>query len=372
MLRFKLMSLAWLVLVVHASISVPVCSSVSFQVTVTADNVIFLSPPSESNETAVLDFFYDGLANGTGAAVKGSSAVNGTYSIDGIYCRPSISSSKTDVLEILVHGLTYNKSVWSGLGLDLEYNWQSYAAGQGYSTLAIDRLGHGSDQQHPDPVNIVQGTLDIELEHQLINTIRNEKSNALGRTFDTIAFVSHSYAGWLAMGLAYKYPSDINALVLTGFSSSVDFSPFVNTTLESASLLEPLRYGSLPLGYITTTEESQREKLFYAGNYSPAVVLWDYLWQDTWTIGETGSLGFALSPTGFTGALYLATGVDDILFCQTPLSKCKTILNNTRSVFPEVTKFGYVAVENTGHVLMMHNSAQQTFADVHTFLDQAL
>ncbi|QKX57690.1 uncharacterized protein TRUGW13939_04808 [Talaromyces rugulosus] len=355
MLRFKLMSLTWLVPLVHASLSVPVCSSVSFQVTATADNAIFLSPPSESNETAVLDFFYDGLGNGTGAAVKGSSAVSGTYRIDGTYCRPSISSISL---------------VWSRLGS--EYNWQSYAAGQGYLTLAIDRLGHGSNQQHPDPVNIVQGTLDIELEHQLINTLRNDKSNALGRTFDTIAFVSHSYARWLAMGLAYKYPSDINALVLTGFSASVDFSPFVNTTLESASLLEPLRYGSLPLGYITTKEESQRKELFYAGNYSRAVVLWDYLWQDTWTIGETGSLGFTRSPTGFTGALYLATGVDDILFCQTPLSECETILNNTRAVFPAVTKFGYVAVENTGHVLMMHNSAQQTFADVHTFLDQAL
>lgn len=370
---FKWSSLVWFLPLVNGEKRghVPICSNVSFQITASADNAVFLSPPDQNNETAVVDFFYVGLANGTGPAVRDSTPVNGTFTIEGTYCYPLGSNS--NVLELMVHGLSYNKSVWSGLGLGPEYDWQLYAAIEGYPSLAVDRLGHGANPQHPNPLTVVQGYLEIQIEHQIINAIRTDSRNPLGRTFDSIVYVSHSYAGWLATGLVDSYPSDVDALVLTGFSASVNFTPFATTSLESASRLNPVRFSDLQLGYITPSKESQRTELFYAGAYVAAVAVWDYLWEDDWTIGETGTLDFVTVATEYTGALYVVTGVDDILFCQTPKATCEKILNETRSLFfPSVTTFGYAAIENTGHTLMMHKTAQQTFADVHTFLGQAL
>lgn len=368
---FTVLSFAGLIPAATAITSHPPCFPVSFQISVTAQNIVFLSPPDPNTETAVLDFFYAGLANGTGPAVKGTTPVSGTYTVHGTYCRPK-SSKNANALEILVHGIGYNRFVWSGLGLSNTYNWQLYAARQGYASLAIDRLGHGTNPQRPDPLNVVQGWLHIQIIHQLIDAIRTNSKNPLGRTFGTVVYASHSYAGWLGIGLANAYPKDVDALVLTGFSASVDFSPFTSTQLDSASLLDPRRFPGLQLGYITIKQEVRRTALFYAGAFSHAVAARDYAFADTWTIGETGNLGFVLPPASYTGSLYLATGVEDVLFCKPPIATCEAILNSTRQVFPAVTKFGYVAVPDTGHTLMLHDSAQQTFAAVHTFLDTTL
>jgi len=367
---YKVTLLIWSIPLAITSPLTSICSNVSFQISATAQNVIFLSPPHPNNETEILDFFVAGLANGTGAAVTGTTPTGGTFTIDATYCRPS-SRTDRNILQILVHGISYNKSVWSGLGIDI-YNWQAYAAGQGYSTLAIDRLGHGATLQHPDPLHVVQGWLDIEILHELVNIIRTTPRNPLGRNFGTLVWVSHSYAGWLGTGLALSHPTDFDAMVLTGFSSFVNFSPFETTNLQSASLLQPTHFPGLPFGYITTAEESQREGLFYAGDFNQNVVKLDYLLQDTWTIGETGNLGFVVASTGYTGPLYVVTGVEDILFCETPLAVCEGLLNDTHQLFPGVTEFGYNAIENTGHTLMLHDSAQQTFSSVHNFLNRVL
>jgi pimeloyl-ACP methyl ester carboxylesterase len=375
MRQFKLFSFPWLISLAYAQgcPAVPHCSTVSFHVTVTADNAVFLSPPHQNNETAILDFFYVGLANGTGPAVKGTTPVTGTFTIEGHYCRPSGGAEDKNVLELLVHGISYNKLIWSGLNLgDDLYDWQLYASNHGYSTLAIDRLGHGTNPQRPDPLNIVQGYLEIQIEHQILNSIRASPENPLGRTFGKIVYGSHSYGGWLGIGLAHLYPSDIDALVLTGFSAGVTFVPFETLQLISASLMKPERFPLTPLGYLTVKEKSQREHLFYGGAYRKAVVEWDYATEDTWTIGETSALSFVVPPTDYTGLVYVATGMDDLLFCQTSKATCETVLNETRGLFPAVTNFGYAAIPNTGHVLMMHESAQQTFAYVHNFLSQAL
>ena len=358
--------------IAEANESSATCSTVSFQVSATAQNAVFLSPPNQNNETQVLDFFYVGLANDTGPAVTGSTSVRGTFTIDATYCCPCDCNDEAAPLEILVHGISYNQAIWSGLGQGNTYDWQSYAATKGYCTLAIDRLEHGTDPQRPGPLTVVQGRMQIEIIHQLINTVRTTLKNPLGRTFNKVIYVSHSYAGWLGISLANAYPTDADAMVLTRFSAAVDFGPFASANLISASRLRPALNPGLPLGYIAFELESQREADFYFGDYSPAVARADYASEDTWTIGETGNLGFVVPPPSYTGPVYLATGVNDKLFCQSPLSECEAILNSTKGFFPGVETFGYTAVSNTGHVLMMHYTAQQTFADVHAFLDGAL
>ncbi|TVY30656.1 hypothetical protein LHYA1_G001159 [Lachnellula hyalina] len=335
-------------------------------------NVVFQFPPDPNNETQVIQFFFGSLVNETGAAIKGTNLVSGSFIIDGTYCTPG-SSHDVNVLEILVHGISYDKSVWSSLGLGNEtLNWQLYAASQGYATLAIDRLGHGTNPQHPDPLNVVQGWLQLDILHQLIETIRSIPRNGLCRTFDRIVYVSHSYAGWLGTGLAAAHPKDVDAIVLTGFSVAFSNSGFESTQVVSAANMNPKRFPSFPLGYITIAQESQREALFYAGGYSHIIAEQDYAVQDTWTIGETGNLGFFVPAVNYTGPLYITAGEEDIIFCTAPGATCEDLLNSTRELFPGVTEFGFKAISDTGHTLMLHDSAPEMFAEVHDFLGKVL
>ncbi|ESZ89961.1 hypothetical protein SBOR_9651 [Sclerotinia borealis F-4128] len=215
-------------------------------------------------------------------------------------------------------------------------------------------------------------SMQIEITHQPIQLIRTNPRSPLGRCFDNIVYVSHSYAGWLGTDLAVAYPKDVNAMVLTSWSTAVNFTPFASTELEPVSILDPRKFPKLQLGCIAVKTQSNRTSLFYASDYSQQVAAYDFATADTWTIGETGNLGFVLPPVNYTGPLYIATGVEDKLFCQPPIAACQTILKDTQQFFPGVERFGFTAVENTGHTLMLHKSAQQTFAKIHTFLDAFL
>ncbi|CAH0026877.1 unnamed protein product [Clonostachys rhizophaga] len=348
------------------------CVPVSFHFSVSALNTVWLSPPDPGSETSILDFFYSGLANGTGPAVAGTTKETGTFQINGIYCSPTREKSG-QALQVLVHGITYDKSIWSGTGYGAQYDWQAFATNQGYHTLAIDRLGHGSNPERPDPLAVVQGSFHIEMIHKLISIVRNQSGNPLGRTFNKVVYVSHSYGGWVGTGLIARYPKDVDAMVLTGFSTVPNFAPFANSKLRSAALLAPGRFPGLPLGYITFGESSGRKAAFFAGNFDPAFPALDYASQETWTIGETGSLGFtSTSPVDYTGPLFLATGADDAIFCQPPKTACEALVQNSKQFYPNVKKFGFFVPENTGHTLTRHYSAPATFAKVHRFLNEAL
>jgi hypothetical protein len=133
----------------------------------------------------------------------------------------------------------------------------------------------------------------------------------------------------------------------------------------------PARFQGVPLGYVATTQEAQREAAFYAGEYDHTIPEADYTYQDTVTDGEIAGLGFILQPSvGFCNPVLIVTGVDDAIFCTAPLASCKTVLNSSRQFFPDSTNFQYAAIPATGHCLTLHYSAPATFARVHVFLDE--
>jgi pimeloyl-ACP methyl ester carboxylesterase len=103
----------------------------------------------------------------------------------------------------LVHGMTYNSTLWSGLGFSDHYSWVNHATRRGYPTLAIDRLGHGDSPARPDPVSIIQFALETEIIHQLLSKLR---ASELGRSFSKIVYVGHSYGSLLGNSIARIYP----------------------------------------------------------------------------------------------------------------------------------------------------------------------
>ncbi|KAL2168769.1 hypothetical protein VTG60DRAFT_6878 [Thermothelomyces hinnuleus] len=146
----------------------PSCSDVTFNIPVVSQNVMFASPPDPDNTTDIVEFTR-AIWRGTAPATNGTLTVSDTFII-----------------------------------------------------------------QRPDPLAVVQPQLQIDLVHAVVAAARDPSAAALlhhpfpvpvgGRAFSsTVVLVGHSYGSFLAAALAAQYPADADALVLTGYSSHLDF-----------------------------------------------------------------------------------------------------------------------------------------------------
>jgi pimeloyl-ACP methyl ester carboxylesterase len=356
--------------VVHVAAGAVTCSEVSFHLTFNASLIQFSNPPDPSNETSVLQFTENADVAGGDAPSKGTVDVTGPFTMTGTYCTPT-SIFDRNTLQVLVHGITYNKTMWFGLGYGDQYNWPAYAAAQGYHTLSINRLGHGTTHPRLDPTDVVQSPIQVELLHQLAIAIRTGHQSALPRTFGKIAYVGHSFGSLLAVTLAAKYPDDADALVLTGYSASLVF-PWSGFPFEPVVSLFPQRYTTAPFGYLSVSSEAVREASFYAGDYDPRIPYGDFLYEDTVTSGELSTFGPTLGPaSAYTKPVLLVTGGDDAVFCSTSLGRSfNDILNSTHAaIFPNVDHFSYRIISDTGHTLVLHRTSQTTFRETHDWLN---
>lgn len=116
---------------------------------------------------------------------------------------------------------------------------------QGYSTLAIDRLGIGNSS-HADPINVIQARAEIEALNSITTMLRAGTVPGLGSAFDKVIHVGHSFGSVQSYWLSALYPDNTDGLVLTGYSAN---GSFISTTvaswdLHSARLNQPLRLGN--------------------------------------------------------------------------------------------------------------------------------
>ncbi|KAK4170482.1 Alpha/Beta hydrolase protein [Cladorrhinum sp. PSN259] len=367
------------------------CTPVSFKFTATAENYLF-SPNPDPNSESDIQEFYNLLINGTNL-IAGTQTVSGTFTLNGIYCSPSSpgKGKKTkDVLEILIHGASYDALSWLGWNkFGDKYNYPLAAAREGYHTLAIDRLGHGTNPDRPDPVNVVQSGLQMELFKQLITSVKTSSKNPLGKTFKKVVWVGHSWGSMLGIAYARLYkgasPSEsrfaFDALVGTGISSDIHSEVFAQFPTGIASRVDPVKFASLAAGYLTYTTEEAREASFYAGEYDPAIPKYDFAHKDTVTVGEFAAVGPLLQGPvlGYTKPTMIVTGANDAIFCVKPgvdPRECdKTLEKTGTDFFPDVVRAGkyeYFAPRNTGHDQSLHYAADEVAAKIHQFLDKYL
>lgn len=375
------------------------CRPLSFTLTATAQHISLLSPPDPTNSTAILETVYQSW-DGT-LITNGTRTVSGTYTLKGIYCQPSQPShpkphknggntQDDEVLQILLHGATYNKTLWAGYGFGYPYDWQSYATEQGYHTLALDRLSHGeNDARGLDPLNDVQMPLQTELLHQLISIVKtapktaspnSKDSNPLGKTFPKIVLVGHSLGSYLSVSLARSYPHDASALILTGYSRQLNLPHVRSAPWTSAPLVFPFRFSADKylhnLEYLTIATLEGREQGFYSNDtdaaykvYDPEIARTDFEYSDANTLGEVISLGnWGEGADEYRGAVMVATGQRDWVCCSPPDEECVRRLCETGKTFPKAKKYEVWAPERTGHDLTLEYSAGRTLEVVHEFL----
>jgi pimeloyl-ACP methyl ester carboxylesterase len=370
------------------------CSDVSFDVPVTSQNAAFSSPPDPNNSAAIIEF----MNSGWGASppvINGTITISDTFTIKGTYCVPKGHAKHTlttPTIQVLIHGITYNKTMWSGMGFP-DYNWHTHANARGYATLALDRLGHGDNPQRPDPLTVVQPQVQIDILHQILTTIRTptpgrpsppkskskSKTNPLKTTYARIAVGGHSYGSLLASALAAQHPSASagapDAIILTGYSTSATASTGApSTDWASARDHDPARFGAdLARGYVVMASEAQRTAAFYGGGYDAAVPAVDFRYADTVTAGEVGASGAVSgAAVGYAGHVLTVTGVQDVFFCEPILELCEETLAKVGEGFPDAASYEFFAPEETGHDLTLHYSAGETLRRVHDWLDAKL
>ncbi|KAH8820726.1 Alpha/Beta hydrolase protein [Xylogone sp. PMI_703] len=303
--------------------------------------------------------------------------VKETYEIGATYCQPDTSvAERAQSLQLLVHGITYNRTYWTGLSFNrTAYSWVDYASRQGYSTLAIDRLGYGISS-HPDPLLVIQASIQVEVIHGLVSKIRAEK--ILPAPVNDIIYVGHSYGSMVANQYLRKYPSELSTFILTGFSNALSQAIAGILTSDLFTAWEfSSKYDSLADGYLVTSSELGRQDTFFYGpaaDFNLDLLRHDWSHMDTVSVGEmltaTDTIGTA---PDFTGKVLILNGEHDECFCGpgTTLlgpADCNAFSSSSLSLFPNATTSNYTSIPNTGHCFNLHYSAQQAFERAHDWL----
>ncbi|KAE9378921.1 hypothetical protein N431DRAFT_478041 [Stipitochalara longipes BDJ] len=282
--------------------------------------------------------------------------ISGTYSISTKLCWPaSLSSPNTSTIQLLTHGVGFDKCYWDFYSAS--YSYQNAAAKAGYTTLSYDRLGVGASD-HPDPIQIVQAPLEIEIAHQLIQSLRH---------------------GPLPRQRTHKrhhlqIPSDLDAAVLTGFSvdTTGQSNFFSGLNLVIAREDQPLRFSELNNGYlISQSVVSNQFGFFRAPNFDPLVLAAAEASKQTFTLGELFTNGMFVSEAKeFRGPIDVVDGENDLPFCQSnclvPHDKAAVV---KAALYPNAkgTSTSYVA-EGAGHGLNLHYVAVEAYQQIFEFL----
>ncbi|TVY82352.1 hypothetical protein LSUE1_G002404 [Lachnellula suecica] len=379
----------------------PTCTDFVIPIQASAPTQVFPQPPANiTDPTALLNYvtsFGSGSAGGLLGAV-GTVITSGNYNISMRYCEPQVAdASRADTLQFLVHGISYDKNYWNGLGYD-EYSWVDYATNQGYPTLAIDNLGNG-ESEHPDALLVTQMTIQVEIMHNIITMLRAGRLPKLATKFSKVLLVGkfivplarnsepkilgHSYGSICGNALATHYPTDIDTFVFTGYSGRFAFGaiPLLEGAPIPAIAENPERFSSIidPL-YFAQSVGSGRTATFYTnpsslGGFNQAAADYDFANEGTVALGEVVTIFYGLgTASDYTGNILVLTGENDAVACNSlPAPDCgsgaDSVPAQAGAFFPKAN-YTVVIPELTGHSVTLHNTAQQSFKVAHDFLSE--
>lgn len=178
----------------------------------------------------------------------GPTTVSGTFKIEARMCFPRNGLLCSDTIQFLIHGIGFSQAYWD---FAKDYSYIDVAAKARYPTFSYDRLGVGGSD-HPDPIQVVQAPLQVEIAHSLVSSVREGKFG--GRKFRNVVGVGHSFGSIQAVGVLARYPTAFDAVVLTGFSLNTTGIPttFADFNSAIANQSQRGRFANLPSGYLVS------------------------------------------------------------------------------------------------------------------------
>jgi pimeloyl-ACP methyl ester carboxylesterase len=235
-------------------------------------------------------------------------------SIYGELCTPA--GSRPRVIQVLVHGTTYDHNYWDLPGFGGRYSYVKHTVARGYAALAIDRIGVGRSS-HPLSALTTVDT-DADTLHQVVQTVRS--SAFPGGAYPRVVLVGHSF-GTLLSELELSEHHDADGIIATGWLAGLT-KPVPTAGLVARSysaVLDPAFAGRrIDAGYLTT-RPGTRAFLYQAGTYDPAVLAEDERLKQTYTAGELATFVRPLvldrPIERITGPVLLVLGEHDVFFC---------------------------------------------------------
>ncbi|OTA63563.1 hypothetical protein K449DRAFT_368356 [Hypoxylon sp. EC38] len=344
------------------------CQNLTVPISISARNTNFsLQAPATNVDVSnfILNFSQPGVnfteqalgPNGAPNSTSGEFAtITGTYSIGATYCEPD--SGPGSALQILTHGVAFDRSYWDFPAHDYNYSYVNAALARNYSTFAYDRLGLGSSS-HGEPVNEIQTGLEVAALHALTTQLRQAAVPGIAASYDKVLHVGHSYGSVQTWALTAMYEGISDGIVLTGFSESGDFVPYfmLGGNYILAHDASPT-LASYPAGYLAPADVTAIQINFFApGNFDPDILDAAYRGGQPVTIGELMTLGGVTTGNNtFGGPVLIVTGERDIPFCGGNCDVSNpSIPAQANQSFPNTSYFDTIIVPGAGHGLNLVN-----------------
>jgi pimeloyl-ACP methyl ester carboxylesterase len=288
--------------------------------------------------------------------------------ISGTFCSPS-RPDVHDVIDILVHGATYDRSYWDS-GFDgSRYSYVQRALAAGRATFAYDRLGIGKSS----PLSSTSVTMyaDAYVLHQILQHFHAQ--------FHEVNLLGHSYGSRIAQLESAEF-NDAARLVLTGSLHAV--GPALTTgelVLRQASRDPQFAGSALDSGWTTTASPAGRAPFYDVAGADPREIAYDDAHKSIVSSTEFQQ-GIAIGrvpadsniSNRITRPVLLMSGEEDRLSCGLALdcTDALAVKANEQPFYTHAASLTVVIVPNTGHDLALHLSAGASFEAINQWLLQ--
>ncbi|KAJ6010197.1 hypothetical protein N7522_005213 [Penicillium canescens] len=290
------------------------------------------------------------------------------------YCMPDNVGDSVHVLQILTHGMGFDKSYWDLPYENHNYSYVDHALSRGYHTLAYDRLGLGKSS-HGDAKNEIQSFLELEALAQLTRMVREGSiSDSCIKQPSKIVHVGHSFGSAQTYGLTAKYPDLSDGIILTGFSMNASFmGMFISGANFQQARFNKRQESDYSAGYFTSGDIGNNMYLYFApGHFDMDLLAFAEATKQPSTIGELLTVASMAPLNKFAGPVYIINGDKDIPFCGGDCfatgGAAESIPAAAKAVFPSASAFSAYIQPNTGHGINLHHNATGAYQQIHDFL----
>ncbi|KAL8645074.1 MAG: hypothetical protein Q9226_007466 [Calogaya cf. arnoldii] len=236
-------------LVLIGSVAAKQCLNITVPVSISARNGVFNIPTLQGNADATT--FAQNLTsirgNFTQEALLGYETVAGQYDVNVKFCKPDAENGTNPTVQVLTHGLGFDKTYWDLPFNDYNYSYIDVAVDHyGFCTLSIDRLGEGNSSK-ADPLSVLQAPAEMSALYELTMMLRNGSLPNVPQAFNKVVHVGHSFGSALSYLLSVMHPTASDGLILTGFSQNGSFlaATVASWDVKLARLNQPLRFGNI-------------------------------------------------------------------------------------------------------------------------------
>lgn len=218
-----------------------------------------------------------------------------------------------------------------------------------------------------------QGSKPCQVENQvaiLHDIVQGARSGRYGcRPYSRIILVGHSFGSLILQAFTNSYPKAAEAIILTGFSTQILESN--QASIASGGLGEELN--ALQSPYSSLPNQKTFIEAFYYGAFNLEVAKYDFRHSETFNLWEalTTAYGNLRPAEGYTGSVIVLNGEHDAPSCS---GHCgfgkKSLTSKVRTFYPNAKSFSYHNTADTGHVVNLHFTAQESYGIIYDFLER--